>query len=663
MTMVQSPQAAAVPSSVEQLVQTSGLETKRSEAEKKALVEWAEKQFKKSRSDRLVFERQWYVNMAFFFGRHYVQWQNAQKGSFDRLWEPPVPEWRVRMVINKIRPIIRKELSKITKEKPEAFVIPASSDDDDLAAAQAGESIYEHISREIEFHKLTRRAQFWNVICGTGFMKDWYDPNKVGSDGVMGCIQAEPVTPFHFFVPDYAEEELENQEWVVHCISKPLGWVRNHPNFENAKSVLADAGAANGMIETKFLQALGMGSQTNKENVAVKELWIKPQVHKKYPKGLVLLWAGETYLWSGDYPYQHGEYPFTKYEHIPAGRFYGTSTIEDLIPLNKEYNRTRSQIIEAKNRMSKPQLIAPKGSVDVSKITSEPGLVIQYQPGFNPPTPLPLQNLPSYVTEELVRIQRDMDDISSQHEISQGSTPPGVTAATAISYLQEEDDTVLSFTIASLEEGAAKMGRHFLSHAQQFWSAQRTIKVVGDSGTWESFTFAGSDLRGNADLHVEAGSATPRSRAAKQAYITELGKLGWIPPDKALRYLGMAETGRMYEELQVDAKQAQRENLKMSRGVPTTVNEWDEHAVHIMEHNLFRKKQAFEKLPDEFKTAFQEHVQTHQMVLAGVMGQPTTPGDPSLQQFSQGQLLGPDGQPVGGGTPPQGMQGYQPQGG
>jgi hypothetical protein len=145
-----------------------------------------------------------------------------------------------------------------------------------------------------------------------------------------------------------------------------------------------------------------------------------------------------------------------KLEHIESGKFYGTSIIEDLLPVQKEYNRTRSQIIENKNRMAKIQLMAPRGSIEVQKVTSEPGQVILYTPGYAPPQPIPLQNLPAYVLQEVQQLQQDMDDISGQHEVSRGQNPAQVTAATALSYLQEQDDTKLSGTIESLESAVEK---------------------------------------------------------------------------------------------------------------------------------------------------------------------------------------------------------------
>jgi hypothetical protein len=630
------------------VIEPNLLEKQRQDKATQELMVWCNGQFKSARQMRIPYERQWYLNLSFYFGKHYVQWQGANTGTvlsdpeFAKLYEPAAPPWRVRLVTNKVRSMVRGELSKVVKEKPRGFVIPATTDDADVAAARAGDSIYEHLQRELQMTRVIRRAMFWTALCGTGFVKDWYDAQKIDAGGVKGSILAEPVSAFHILVPDVQEEELESQPWVLHALAKSPEWVRTTFGV----NVPPDSPATGGLLESRFLSAIGVNqSMQKREYVAVKEMWVKPS--DKFKQGAIITWAGDTLLnLTETWPYQHREFPFTKFDHIPTGRFYAESTLVDLIPLQREFNRTRSQLIEAKNRMSKPQLVAARGSVNPNKITSEPGLVIEYTPGFQPPSPLPLQNIPGYVIEEYNRIQRDMDDISSQHEITRGGVPPGVTAATAISYLQEQDDSKLAPTVSSLEEGVEKIGRHFLNHVQQFWNVQRKIRVIGDNGQFESFVFSRSNIKGNTDFRVEAGSATPTSRAAKQAFILELVKMEILPPDKALRYLNMAETGRLYEEMQLDARQAQRENLKILLAPPEIeqipVNDWDNHDVHLIEHDNFCKTQQFEATDETIKIRMLMHRKSHQQIKAQGMGQVMRPDDPQLSAIAS-QAPSPEG--------------------
>ena len=129
-----------------------------------------------------------------------------------------------------------------------------------------------------------------------------------------------------------------------------------------------------------------------------------------------------------------------------------------------------------------------------------------------------------------------------------------------------------------------------------------------------------ADLKGNTDYRVEVGSATPISRSAKQAQITELMKGGFIPVEKGLQYLELGDTAKLYEEMQIDVRQAERENLKMSKGVPTPINTFDDHMAHVQEHDNYRKREEYENAPDEIKRLLGNHVLQHLVKVTKMMG-------------------------------------------
>lgn len=521
--------------------------------------------YERAKTSRWRFERQWYVNLSYYFGRQWITWLAGSSPDIAKLYEPQAPPWRVRLTVNRIKPAIRRELSKTMKQKPTAFVIPASTDDSGIAAARAGEAIFEHQWRTLDMETELWVAQFWRCATGTGFIKDWWDPRAKTDDGT-GSVGIEVVTPFHLFFANLEQYRVDRQEHVIHVSMKSPEEVESMYGVKIKPDSIERGG---GVIEAQYLRALNL-EPGRISQVAVKEIWIKPNV--KYPQGAMFVWAGGKILFtsmdpmtgSPRWPLYKMEYPFTKFDGVPTGRFYGDSSIIDLLPLQKEYNRTRSQIIEAKNQMAKPQLLASRGSIEANKITSEPGLVIFYTPGYEKPTPLPLQPLPNYVLQELDRSLMDMADISGQHEVSSGTVPPGVTAASALSFLSEQDDTMMAPIIKSLEAGVERLGRHILCHVHERWDEAHAVKVLGPDNTWEIKEFSKLDLGNNTDLNIQAGSAMPRSLAAKQAFIMELIKMRVISPEIGLRYLEMAETGQMYEETQVDRRQAERENMKMS---------------------------------------------------------------------------------------------------
>jgi hypothetical protein len=679
------------------------------------VIEWTKSSYKRCRTVRQQIERQWYINLAFYIGKQNVAVipiSSASSASTGvRLYIPPAPYYRARPVINRIRPIIRTELAKLTAQKPTATVVPATSEDKDLAAAQAAEQIWDTVYREKKVKSIFGQTMLWTLTCGTGFMKTYWNPQKKDREGNPGDFCYENVTPFHIFVPDMLCQDIEDQPYIIHIQAKSPEWVRvNYPDIKAQPNVME----ANDILNDSFLNLVG-AADFRKNSVLCYEVWVKPGEVEFMPNGGMFTIIGDriAQFVEGN-PYMHQQYPFIKFEHIPTGRFYADSIINGLIPIQREFNRTRGQMIEAKNRMAHPQLLAAEGSVDASKINTEPGQVILYKLGFPAPQPLPLQNMPAYAVQEVDRLLMDFEDISGQHQVSKGNVPPGVTAATAISFLQEQDESMLSTTFQNIEEGFEKIGYQTLCYVKQYWTTPRIVKVVGQDSQFNVIALQGSDLRSNTDIRIEAGSALPTSKSAKQALLMDLMSQGFIPPEKGLELMDVGGVQRLYEEVQIDSAQATRENMKMSTvteedmnkylqtftsmdpmtgqptltdpntgqplvdgmGNPTApplivpVNTYDNHQIHIQVHNNFRKGQQYESLPQRLKDLFEEHVNQHMMALGLIPGMPSpmdganalTSGQAGADETSQaasqateGQQQMPPEMQQGGGIPPEGV--------
>ncbi len=58
-----------------------------------------------------------------------------------------------------------------------------------------------------------------------GFVKCYWDPGAVDEINEMpGKIAYETETPFHVFVPDLAQVDLEKQPYLIHASLKSVEW-------------------------------------------------------------------------------------------------------------------------------------------------------------------------------------------------------------------------------------------------------------------------------------------------------------------------------------------------------------------------------------------------------------------------------------------------------
>jgi hypothetical protein len=704
---------------------------------------------------RMSFEHQWLENISFMRGRQWIVTQkNTASGGFTLSEQPTQDRWRVRHTANRILRIVRKELTNLTKEEPQFYCMPDSTEEADRLAAMAGDSIAEYLIRTKYFNRRRREATLWALLCGTAYLKNYYAPSKLELDGQPGKIDFEAVSAFHLFVPNLFTTELEEQPYVVHARTVNPEEVFNTYGVE----IPADTDSAS-IMDSRFLSLMGV--KNNKTNDTkqcyLKEVYVKPC--KDFPNGAMFVYGANQMLYvyeapempemqqpgmlpegaqdpqamldqligktpqgipldnsapvgppvpavlngappalskppvgadpgitnidgqpvdtprirsdepglqnyDHEYCYRHGRFPFAKIDHIMTGMFYGESVIQHLIPSQREYNRTRSIMLENRNLAGKPQWWYTAGSFDPRKFNSKPGLMIPINMGFEPPQPLAQPALPESMPAELMTTIQDMDDISAQTEVSKGSAPPGVEAASAIAYLSEENDTILHPSVASIEEAVQETGVQILANVYDYWPTDRIVRMTSKNQYMEVREFKSGDLNPLTDFRVESGSMAPRSLAAKQAFLTELMKIGALEPRQAFRYLGMSETNKMYEDMMLDSRQANRENVYMAQGQkltkpmpgqqpvidpetqqlmpqnktdvlrdpmsgepmtdPTTgepktydvtTNPFDAHDAHIEEHENFQKSQEYELLPPEIQQIIQDHVDEHKMEL------------------------------------------------
>lgn len=621
------------------------------------VAEWGEKEFAKAHDARQTLERQWLLNLAFYYGKQWVTW-GPNIGTFSRLSEPKSAPWRVRLTVNKIQPYVRREMARLSSQKPRGFVLPISSDEEDRSAARVAESLLDFLHEELEVDAVMDLADWWSCIAGCAFLKVRFSDEVDTRTNQPGKLSVDVIRPFDIYVPDLEETRIREQHWVAHVQSMTIEEIRDIWGVD----VTPDSQSSE--VDAKVRNVMSVFNQSKGDDYAVvKEFWIRPC--KYYPGGLVfaicngkllpfeaptrvepemdeetgmpVIEPPEQDMPDGciEWPYGHGRLPFISRGHTMSGRFYDTSFVEQLISLQREYNRTRSQIIENKNITSRPQWAMVAGSVERSQLTTEPGAVIEHAPGFPAPAPIQSPMLPNYVIEHVKLTASEMDEIASQNEVSKGSVPPGVEAATAIAYLQERDDSALTYGVRNKERAFQEMGQQLLALITEYWDTPRIVRVVGQNEVFDSFTLKGTDLRDNTDYRVVTGSGTPVSRAAQKAEIMEYVKTGIVPGAKALRMLGMPDVAALIEEIERDLVQAGRENLMMTKGQMAMVEVWHDHVAHLDEHDSFKKREEYEHLDQQLKDMIRFHDYQHMQQLAQLFMIPVPMESPEVQRFRQ----------------------------
>lgn len=548
------------------------------------------------RRGRTQMENQWKLNLAFYKGRQYTYFNRAAR----RIESLPVddgekPRYLVRLVSNQIITGSQSLLAKYTKTKPVMHATPGSGSDTDVKAAQMAESLLEHWWDDLELDDKLEEALLWSIITGQGYwkitwdkhagkaMKFLLDPqgNPIVDDGLkdlfraklnqqgiqpqektiyMGDLKVEVPSPFDTFV-DPSAKVLDDAKFIFcdHNLDPDEIFARWGVHLEPDKI------AASPDATLPFSNA----TDTADTNVkAVHIGYIRP--NPALPDGRYVVWVDkpDRILEDGPWPYPSHELPFVKFPGVRVpGQIYDSSVVEHAIPLQKELNRTISQIVQYKNLTIKPRVWSPAGALAGQRLTDEPGAVQEYNPiGDHRPETERLPTMPPYVFDHLTGIRNSLREVFGLSEVSEGTLPPNLEAGVAIDLLQEMSTDRLAPTIKLIETSIARAGQIMLNIGQQYYIEPRLLKIRGSGGSVQVKRFTQADISGGIDIRVESGSALPRTRAGRQARVEWLIQQGILRPDQAYKHLDIADLKGLAVQFQAAEDKALRENDKLQEG-------------------------------------------------------------------------------------------------
>jgi hypothetical protein len=563
-------------------------------------------------------------------------------------------------------PAVLQQTAKMTKHRPVISVIPRTGDQEDVEGAKLAEEALDWAWMSFDLTRKRRQAILWSRVAGSGFWKICWDDKKgdpfvvlqaevpdVGSQILttpgggplrsddpaaaavlsnLGQVNPEVAatvserslypgevavhvrSPFAIFPdPLTPEEGLEESAWLIEETIQSQAWVKQHFDVEMEEDSQTGAGIMDARMP-------GMDSSP-KQGVVVREFWAPKGA--EFPNGKHTVWAGGRILRESDNEY--GWLPYVMFRGTPVpGNFWPTCFTEQAISPQTELNASLSQISENSRRIGNPPLAQSRQSnVEWDGL---PGSKILFDDTLANSLPQFLQvpEMPVYAQNRVPQIIETLGELAGSHEVSQGNVPTGVTAAAAINLLQEADDTRLGPDIEDMEKTLEDAGRRLLQLMARYYSDERTMALGGEDGSWDVRRWKGQMLNGNDDVSVQAGSGMPRSKAAKQAAMSDVLNLaiqnGLEIDQRSLKKffkdfeVGGLET--LLSDVDTDESQVDREHQQLSTtGMLGPPNDWDNHEFHVEVHNDFRKGTRYARLNPAQQQMLAEHVRLHQQTL------------------------------------------------
>lgn len=294
--------------------------------------------------------------------------------------------------------------------------------------------------------------------------------------------------------------------------------------------------------------------------------------------------VGSTILYDGLPPVRNGKIPLVPiYAYKDENSIYGFGEIKNLIPIQKSYNEMDYNELQGLRLSTNGGwVLDDESGVDETTLTNEPGIVVKKKMGTE------VQRLqPGAVSSQLLTRKQDdkaaIEAISGVTEATQGRRPTGITAASAIRFLQEQSIGRIRLKTRYLEEySMLLLGDIVTSYIIKYWNIEKKLRVYDNNGQIKYVNFSperAKDLR--YEVKTVPGSTSGLDKESLFNVMGELLKIGAIDQrtffevtdvpykNHILRKLDEAdETAALIEQLQ-----SENEQLKAQVGVAPSEEE------------------------------------------------------------------------------------------
>lgn len=590
---------------------------------------------------RLPFEREWWLNLAFYLDEQYVEWHDASQ-SIRRIPRDKRNPNAPRPIVNKIMHFVQQELASILQDAPIPDVLPETDDYLAQSDSSVAKSYLQMLCEptQTNFDKQLNTATLWAIICGEGFKKWVFDPRTKKQVLI-------PVSPFELYVDPYAKD-FYKARYIIHS-----QWMDVEQVYENwGKEIKASSVEKADPMRSELLR--GMGSTPVLSGVTVNELWMKPC--RRYPDGLYVVWCGSEQLVAPTkHPYDHKQLPFTQIGSIerPDSQHY-LSPVKYLRSAQMELNKTHAQEIASRQAFSNHKWWIPAELQLQALPDDSPNQILTGESLNGTLEPKILQAAPLPQSGHADMIEQQMMHIVGIHEVSQAQVPGRVEAAKAIELLKESDGDRQQTTIRSIDQSIAIGGYQQLMLARQFEPDGVMVQSYSTEARPEVKHFKAGRLSPGTRVRVTRTTGLARSRAQRQDLLLRMWDSKVIQDPDVLAEMMEMPIPSFTDPKAYDKRLATNENLVMQQGNAVTPNSWDDHSIHLREHNAFRKTQEYLALDEDRKNRIEFHCKEHERLQLNQLLK-----DTKMAMLAQGGVPGPP--PGGGGGPAAGPESATPQ--
>jgi hypothetical protein len=372
---------------------------------------------------------------------------------------------------------------------PEAIMLPERADlqqqADDLT------DLVRFVLMQNNWESVHRRRVEDFLGTGTAVVQVAWDPTMDYGKGGIAVLR----WPVESFLWDPRAENIQDSRAVMKVSWHPLSWYAGH-----YPDKAANISSEDDLWDVGVPTSQETSVSADEPRAMLIEYWYRlyDAKKKRYSINVAYL-AGGALLEVAENVYDHGMYPFIidAYSTI-EGMPVGDGMIQELVPMMRYINRYM-KYIDTNLRMSSKgrMLINRNAGIDKAGLADWSQDIIEAD-RVDPEAMQWLQHAPftGMITQMMLQMQTDLKMDSGQNQFTRGETAGGVTAASAISALQEAGSKITRLRTAVLNHGFKQIVEQILWLMAQFYTKEKVLMITGRQEQQREVRFSSEYLFG-----------------------------------------------------------------------------------------------------------------------------------------------------------------------
>lgn len=439
--------------------------------------------------------------------------------------DPSTKKKRIRKFrIPHIHDIVETRVSQMTRLQPKVEVMPANQEFSDRGAAKVAKAMIDYIflqqaldDRMIDIHRNTsilgEAFLFINYNQEIGDYKaEYVAAQEAGIEYPknlpkrMGDVEYELEYPWRVLLQ--VTDKFEKCEYYFRYKIIPTDEV-----IENYPEKAEKLGKKHNQGVTIF-DINNLEPRLVENHTVVWEFW-----HKRtefVEDGYFAKFTDDCMLETGPYPFTMDEFNFERLTDVDLpGDNRGVSKFEFALPMQRLYDDLTTLIGKNIYMTAHTKMAVPKGSVKIDALGND-NTIVQYT-GPQAPTTMNVQPNAPEVYSFRENIKNEMQTIMGSHGISRGEIPKGITAASALTFLNELESERQSSGIAKHANFIKGVARKTMAIAADFYEAdeERMVRIVGKNKAPLLKHFDAAVFSRPYDITFESSSGFPETKAAQ----------------------------------------------------------------------------------------------------------------------------------------------------